>query len=842
MGRPDPLRTRAHADEIPVRFALLTILVAALGLTFVSSGAHAATWLDQQNYTTDPSSFCAGGNHPEGTGSATDVYVIARQFVSGNCVGVVSRLDVDQAPVQIGGNLQPVAGQPVNDADVLYANGTLYAALQTPVAGIQTIMVFSWNGSSWVQLGGAVNADTARDGVEPHLTWYGGAVNVAYVQSTGTSTTRPYVRSWNGSAWSSLGGGPVAATDMGWIDMAADPTFGIALVGEINDQVFAWRWNGTAWSALGGNRALGNGATVYRPELAFRAGLPWIAWLQGPTNPIVERWDGSAWVTLPSPIVSAATFTYYLDLKDNSTGMRFAAVPTVLGPYLTGVVLEFDGTAWQQVGGVGVAGYTLATTTTNSKWFVLGADHASQWTAAADQIALRPTSDRAAPVDFFRLVAPGCTSATTGLWSVIDETFAASSGAACSAGADGEYIRTTDNIPSAVATFDLSDVPANATSIEDIVVRGKGTSSGGKTKTGSVSVRTAGGTSLVSSGSFFMLGNFANRVWRQGLAPAAADALYLQVDAGISGGGSATSIWLEQAEVLVTYRTGAPPTAPTHVSPASASTTTDLTPTLTATFNYADAGATGTLAFEVCTVAMAANQSCTAAGGTVLASGTSASVATGANASWTPATELASGTVHWHARATDDTSSTGPWSASWSLTLQDLLSVSVSTPTLALGALAIGADSMGSPVVTVATNDPDGYSLNAYDEHDTWAADCACGDQIPDWTGTNASPSAWAAGASGTEGWGGLTVRDAAGVSDDRLPKWGPANSSGWLASDVTNNLYVGLRNTTSTLLHAVSAPAPSDSVVVTWRADPSVNTQSGAYDATIMFTVVGNP
>ncbi|MCB0878275.1 MAG: hypothetical protein KDC46_04760 [Thermoleophilia bacterium] len=105
------------------------------------------------------------------------------------------------------------------------------------------------------------------------------------------------------------------------------------------------------------------------------------------------------------------------------------------------------------------------------------------------------------------------------------------------------------------------------------------------------------------------------------------------------------------------------PTAPTLNAPGWYSST-GFRPTFTATVNHPDPVATSTIEFEVCTTSMSTSQSCTDAGGTLLASGTSASgLLNGATGSWQPATALTTGTRYWHARTTDEFGGTSSWSS-----------------------------------------------------------------------------------------------------------------------------------------------------------------------------------
>ncbi len=101
------------------------------------------------------------------------------------------------------------------------------------------------------------------------------------------------------------------------------------------------------------------------------------------------------------------------------------------------------------------------------------------------------------------------------------------------------------------------------------------------------------------------------------------------------------------------------PNAPTPTTPADGAAGVTPLPTLAATHVDADAHA-GTVSFELCSSATCA---------TVLQSGSSTSVASGASATWAVPTALAQGTQYWwRARATDQHGAVSGWSATSTFT------------------------------------------------------------------------------------------------------------------------------------------------------------------------------
>jgi hypothetical protein len=115
------------------------------------------------------------------------------------------------------------------------------------------------------------------------------------------------------------------------------------------------------------------------------------------------------------------------------------------------------------------------------------------------------------------------------------------------------------------------------------------------------------------------------------------------------------------------------PNDPTLVTPADGAATGSSA--LAASFSDPDAGDTGTVDFRVCSASALAGAQCLP----LLASGSSPTVASGANGSWTPVPPLADGTYYWQVRATDATGGQSSWTATRSFTLDTTLPVTTIT-------------------------------------------------------------------------------------------------------------------------------------------------------------------
>jgi hypothetical protein len=192
------------------------------------------------------------------------------------------------------------------------------------------------------------------------------------------------------------------------------------------------------------------------------------------------------------------------------------------------------------------------------------------------------------------------------------------------------------------------------------------------------------------------------------------------------------------------------PNLPTLVSPAGSARVNATQ--LSATFTDPDGSAdSGTLDIQLCSDSACA---------TVVASTTSATVASGGTTSWTP-TGVADGTYYWRARATDAAGNQSAWGAARSFTLD---TVAPGTPSLS--GPADGADLPAAPALSATFADTDAGDSGTLDFQ--ICADSACSSVVLSGTSTSGiaggSTGSWSPSglAGGTYYWRASAV-DAAG-------------------------------------------------------------------------------
>jgi hypothetical protein len=207
------------------------------------------------------------------------------------------------------------------------------------------------NESSWVQVGDALDIDVSKSvffssiAVDPSdrivVAWSEPAEPPSGSVVTGSNV---YVKRWNGSRWVSLG----TALDVDPINYASHPSLALSSGGRIfiaweerkdigsfsvRREVYVKRWDGTAWTLLGGalNTELEDGVG---PSLATNGSDKVIvSWQTGLSygSVHVDRWNGSDWVPVGNQPVatesgetrlgispSGVSFLAYYDLGDVS--------------------------------------------------------------------------------------------------------------------------------------------------------------------------------------------------------------------------------------------------------------------------------------------------------------------------------------------------------------------------------------------------------------------------------------------------------------------------------------------------------------------------------------------
>lgn len=218
-------------------------------------------------------------------------------------------------------------------------------------------------GTAPLDLNVALTADTTAKSLA--LDSNGNQV-VAWSESDGTSTNI-YVKRWNGSSWTQVGGLLDVNTNKDAtypalkLDASGNPVVVWKELDSSTSKIYAKRWNGSAWVLIGSS-ALSGSLGAEAPALALDgSGNPVVAWRVFSTSPLfsniqVARWDGSAWVNVGGKLDVNDSGNTDFAAFNPSVGLTSSGNPVVAWSESDGssrniYVKRWDGSAWTQVGG-----------------------------------------------------------------------------------------------------------------------------------------------------------------------------------------------------------------------------------------------------------------------------------------------------------------------------------------------------------------------------------------------------------------------------------------------------------------------------------------------------------
>lgn len=330
------------------------------GGRFRTSGEVSATNLakwDGSNWTPVGSGVIAG---PPGGGSAVySLSVSGSNLYAGGSFTRVAGVSANQIAKWNGSTWSPL-GSGMNGAVLALAvmGNDLYAGGNfTFAGGVSAKCVARWNGSNWSALASGLDRGNSFTNVAA-LAVLGGDLYVAGNFTTAGGIAATNIAKWDGSSWSSLGGGIYTPFNQGQLsalavsgaDLYAGGRFTRAGGSAANNIA---KWNGTSWSALGS----GINNDVY--ALAVSGGE-----LYAGSSSTIAKWNGSTWSALGSGMGAAAfaTFSgvYALTASGNDlyAGGEFTKAGGKVSAYIARAVLG-DAPGYNQLTGLPLSGGTM---------------------------------------------------------------------------------------------------------------------------------------------------------------------------------------------------------------------------------------------------------------------------------------------------------------------------------------------------------------------------------------------------------------------------------------------------------------------------------------------------
>jgi hypothetical protein len=264
------------------------------------------------NLTQNPQALIANGNTPTlavieyNHIYVAEAYVYVAQWNGGSWAALGGKLNVNTSGTRAlfatlatdGSNPAACWSEEVDN------NGDRMTVTTTP-----QIQCAQWNGSAWSRWK-SLNQSASSWAYSPTMTYVNGKFYVSWTERTTAGVNKLYACRWDGSSCTLLGGGPLNTNlATGW---AVHPS----LSNDGTNVYLAWeeqlalgqhsmgyvkQWNGSAWSSVGGvlNADPINGS-VEGISLAVVQGHPTAIWgeiIYGNLRQVyVKQWNGSAWV------------------------------------------------------------------------------------------------------------------------------------------------------------------------------------------------------------------------------------------------------------------------------------------------------------------------------------------------------------------------------------------------------------------------------------------------------------------------------------------------------------------------------------------------------------------
>lgn len=247
--------------------------------------------------------------------------------------------------------------------DALYAAGSIYSA-----GGAAAQQVARWDGANWSAVGAGLEGGYVYD-LEVYDDGSGAKLYAVGEFTTSSGAPLAYLAVWDGSSWSSVGGG---VDGISWELAVFDDGTGAALYvgglfthagGTPADKIA--RWDGSTWSQPGAGLAKsptelhvfddGSGAALYAGFLFTNDGST--------VTSQVLRLQGGAWSAIPGGPMSHSV--YALESYDDGSGEKlivggdFLSAGGSASPVIAMHIAELRGASWAALGGNGAPYRTL---------------------------------------------------------------------------------------------------------------------------------------------------------------------------------------------------------------------------------------------------------------------------------------------------------------------------------------------------------------------------------------------------------------------------------------------------------------------------------------------------
>ena len=313
----------------------------------------------------DGSSWSALGSGMSGSvfdlaASGTNLYA-GGSFVTagGNSVNRMARWDGNSwwAMGQgLSGSAETIAALGTD----VYAGGSFIFATNTGGTAVTVNRIAKWDGTNWSTVGGGMNSSVGVLTVSGTDLYVGGSF-VTATNIGGAAVTVNNIAKWNGSSWSAYGTG--MNNSVSALAISGDVVYagGFFNAAGGNPVSYAAKWDGTNWAALGSGINNSVRAVAVAGNDVYVGGFFCGLTQAGEALNFIARWDGNSWSPLGSGMDNAV---YALAVSGNDlyAGGSF----TNAGGVTVNRIAKWNGSTWSPLGlGMSANVMTLLVSGTN---------------------------------------------------------------------------------------------------------------------------------------------------------------------------------------------------------------------------------------------------------------------------------------------------------------------------------------------------------------------------------------------------------------------------------------------------------------------------------------------
>jgi hypothetical protein len=207
-----------------------------------------------------------------------------------------------------------VAGSSLDAATVVSANDVWAVGNVSNASGVEQTFIEHWNGKQWSVVaspspGAQTNFLQGVTAVATNDVWAVGS----FRNASGASQT--IALHWNGTAWSIVPSPSPSASAGGvgdeFLGTAAVSTSDVWAVGDSGSGTLIEQWNGTSWNVVPSPSPSTLANLLFGVAVVSSTDIWAVGETQDPTSGIpstlIEQWNGTGWIVVPSPNPGAGT-------------------------------------------------------------------------------------------------------------------------------------------------------------------------------------------------------------------------------------------------------------------------------------------------------------------------------------------------------------------------------------------------------------------------------------------------------------------------------------------------------------------------------------------------------